>query len=121
MHQSIVLFADFLLIFLLDATSDRPIVIAGSANFSEASTDKNDENMLIINGNTSVADVYFTEYMRLFNHFFSRDNQQTSTKDSTKQKKKKTFGWGQIVDDGSWLQPYFDPTNQLYRERLLLH
>jgi phosphatidylserine/phosphatidylglycerophosphate/cardiolipin synthase-like enzyme len=114
-------FVDFvhLKCMLIDATSDRPTVITGSANFSEASTLKNDENMLVIHGDCAVADVYLTEYMRLFNHFFSRDHHE-DPKDSTTQKKK-SFGWGQLANDESWLQPYFDPTNQLYRERLLMH
>ena len=58
---------------LIDALTDDPLVITGSANFSSASTTKNDENMLIIRGNTRVADIFVTEYMRLFNHFESRN------------------------------------------------
>ncbi|KAL7488234.1 hypothetical protein ACHAW6_013829 [Cyclotella cf. meneghiniana] len=111
-------FADFIHLkcMLIDAITDHPTVITGSANFSAASTDKNDENMLVIHGDCAVADVYFTEYMRLFNHFHSRDNHSKS-KDSPK---KKTLKWGETVEDESWLHPYFDPTNQLCRERLLL-
>jgi phosphatidylserine/phosphatidylglycerophosphate/cardiolipin synthase-like enzyme len=56
-------------ILLLDPTSAAPMVITGSANFSPASTDANDENMLIIPGDLDVADVYLTEYSRIFNHF----------------------------------------------------
>ena len=59
-------------ILLLDPTSATPTVITGSANFSPASTDANDENMLIIHGDLDVADVYFTEYSRIFNHFYAR-------------------------------------------------
>ncbi len=58
---------------LVDPLSDDPLVITGSANFSEPSTKNNDENMLIIRGNARVADVYLGEFMRLFNHFFVRD------------------------------------------------
>lgn len=54
---------------LIDPLSNDPIVITGSANFSEASCKNNDENMLVIRGDTRVADVYLTEFMRLFNHF----------------------------------------------------
>ena len=49
-----------------------PIVVTGSANFSDASTNSNDENMLIIRGNRRVADIYFTEFNRLFNHYYLR-------------------------------------------------
>jgi phosphatidylserine/phosphatidylglycerophosphate/cardiolipin synthase-like enzyme len=58
---------------LIDPLCDDPIVITGSANFSEASTTKNDENMLIIRGNKRVADVYLGEYMRLWNHYAFRE------------------------------------------------
>jgi hypothetical protein len=51
---------------LVDPLSDHPIVVTGSANFSEASTKTNDENMLVIKDNTRVADIYLGEYMRLY-------------------------------------------------------
>jgi hypothetical protein len=54
---------------LIDPLSDDPIVVTGSANFSKASTISNDENMLVIRGDTDVADVYLTEFMRLFTHY----------------------------------------------------
>lgn len=59
---------------LIDPLSDNPIVIAGSANFSDASTIQNDENMLIIRKNKRVADIYFGEFMRLFSHFSFRES-----------------------------------------------
>jgi phosphatidylserine/phosphatidylglycerophosphate/cardiolipin synthase-like enzyme len=54
---------------LIDPLSEDPIVITGSANFSESSTSGNDENMLVIRGDTRVADVYLGEFMRLFTAF----------------------------------------------------
>jgi hypothetical protein len=53
-------------IMLLDPLGDDPIVISGSANFSANSTSSNDENMLVIRGDKSVADVYLGEFMRSF-------------------------------------------------------
>jgi phosphatidylserine/phosphatidylglycerophosphate/cardiolipin synthase-like enzyme len=59
--------------FLLrDPLGSDPIVVTGSANFSEPSTDENDENMLVIRGDLRVADIYFTEFNRLFNHYYFR-------------------------------------------------
>jgi len=59
--------------FLLrDPLGQDPIVVTGSANFSVASTNANDENMIVIRGNKRVADIYFTEFNRLFNHFYFR-------------------------------------------------
>jgi phosphatidylserine/phosphatidylglycerophosphate/cardiolipin synthase-like enzyme len=54
---------------LIDPLGPDPIVISGSANFSQASTSNNDENMLVIRGDTRVADIYLGEFMRLFSHF----------------------------------------------------
>ena len=53
---------------LIDALGNAPIVMTGSANFSDASTSENDENMLIIRGDTRVADIYLGEFMRLWRH-----------------------------------------------------
>lgn len=57
---------------LMDPLGANPLVVTGSANFSEPSTSENDENMLLIRGNTRVADIYFTEFNRLFNHYYFR-------------------------------------------------
>lgn len=57
---------------LVDPLGDEPLVVTGSANFSDASTRENDENMLLIRGNRRVADIYFTEFNRLFNHYYFR-------------------------------------------------
>ena len=58
---------------LVDPLGENPLVVTGSANFSVASTEDNDENMLIVRGDTRVADVYVGEFMRLYNHFAFRD------------------------------------------------
>ena len=58
---------------LIDPLSNDPIIIGGSANFSNASTKKNDENMLVIRGNKRVADIYIGEFMRLYSHHAFRE------------------------------------------------
>ena len=58
---------------LIDPLGRDPVVISGSANFSEASTTANDENMLVIRGNRRVADIYLGEYMRLWSHYAFRE------------------------------------------------
>lgn len=57
---------------LIDPLAADPIVVTGSANFSAASTTENDENMMIIRGDRRVADIYLTEFNRLFNHYYFR-------------------------------------------------
>jgi hypothetical protein len=59
-------------ILLVDPLSAHPTVISGSANFSPDSTNANDENMLVIDGDLQVADTYFTEFARVFQHFYAR-------------------------------------------------
>jgi phosphatidylserine/phosphatidylglycerophosphate/cardiolipin synthase-like enzyme len=58
---------------LIDPLSDDPLVCSGSANFSSNSLLQNDENMLLIRGDTRIADIYLTEFDRLFRHFYFRD------------------------------------------------
>jgi phosphatidylserine/phosphatidylglycerophosphate/cardiolipin synthase-like enzyme len=60
-------------VLLIDPMSDDPLVCSGSANFSTNSLVENDENMLLIRGDTRVADIYMTELDRLFRHFYARD------------------------------------------------
>jgi hypothetical protein len=57
---------------LVDPLGNDPLVVTGSANFSRPSQRSNDENMLVIRGDTRVADVYFGEYMRIFDHHYAR-------------------------------------------------
>jgi phosphatidylserine/phosphatidylglycerophosphate/cardiolipin synthase-like enzyme len=54
---------------LRDPLGPDPIVVTGSANFSDASTTENDENMILIRGDRRVADIYFTEFNRLWGHY----------------------------------------------------
>ena len=58
---------------LVDPLSDDPLVVTGSANFSDASTTSNDENMLLISKDRRTADIYLGEYMRLWNHYAFRE------------------------------------------------
>jgi phosphatidylserine/phosphatidylglycerophosphate/cardiolipin synthase-like enzyme len=58
---------------LVDPLSEDPTVVTGSANFSDASSSANDENMLVIKGNKRAADIYFGEYMRQYSHYAFRE------------------------------------------------
>ncbi|WP_316166824.1 MULTISPECIES: phospholipase D-like domain-containing protein [unclassified Bradyrhizobium] len=63
-----------------DPLGSNPVIIVGSANFSDASAITNDENMLVIKGNEILADIYLGEFMRLFSHYAFRES--LSFKDS---------------------------------------
>ena len=116
---------------LINPLSDSPTVLSGSANFSEASTTKNDENMLIIRGSTRVADIYLTEFMRLFTQYYFRDRLDAAenASDGTTQ----TVGKNQkpkptappvprslyLAPDDSWTARYYKPGTVSYKERML--
>ncbi len=59
-------------VILIDPLSENPVILSGSANFSDNSILHNDENTLVIKGNKDLADVYFTEFVRIFNHYYVR-------------------------------------------------
>lgn len=59
-------------VMLVDPLGPDPLVVSGSANFSRASQWRNDENMLVIRGDARVADCYFGEFMRIFDHHYAR-------------------------------------------------
>lgn len=68
---------------VIDPLTDDPKVFTGSANFSPNSLTSNDENMLLIRGDTHVADVYVTEFFRLLNHFYFRQVANRKAEDGT--------------------------------------
>lgn len=57
---------------LVDPLGSDPLTVTGTANFSGASQYNNDENMLAIRGDRRVADIYFGEFMRVFDHLYAR-------------------------------------------------
>ncbi|HEX5189921.1 MAG TPA: phospholipase D-like domain-containing protein [Streptosporangiaceae bacterium] len=105
-------------IILVDPLSADPTVISGSANFSPDSTDANDENMLVIRGNTDVADVYFTEYARIFQHFYARwwASQIAAAQAPPAQH---TPDSGFLAEDATWQTPYLTDGSNKQRQRLL--
>jgi phosphatidylserine/phosphatidylglycerophosphate/cardiolipin synthase-like enzyme len=92
---------------LMDPLGKDPIVVTGSANFSKASTNDNDENMLAIRGNRRVADIYFTEFNRLFYHYYFRSVQETTAKRlSQKQKQRSDQQTLFLSETDDWVKKY---------------
>jgi phosphatidylserine/phosphatidylglycerophosphate/cardiolipin synthase-like enzyme len=97
---------------LIDPLTDNPTVITGSANFSDNSTTMNDENMLVISGDKRVAEIYLTEFMRLFKHFQHRNKVNAMPANDAGSAR---F----LAGDDSWTKPYFQPGTAESAERLL--
>jgi phosphatidylserine/phosphatidylglycerophosphate/cardiolipin synthase-like enzyme len=86
---------------LVDPLGPDPLVVSGSANFSKASTENNDENMLVIRGDARVADIYLGEFMRLYRHFAFRDWM------NSKAAKKKAAEVSHLDETDTWWKGYF--------------
>ena len=96
---------------LVDPLSESPIVITGSANFSNASTKNNDENMVVIRGDKRVADIYLGEFMRLFAHYrFRWFAQQAPAPPVAPQRL-------YLREDDSWTASYYNPNRSKSLER----
>ena len=92
---------------LMDPLSKDPIVVTGSANFSKASTNENDENMLVIRGDQRVADIYFTEFNRLFYHYYFRSVQEATMKRLSKAEKRHSDEQSLFLcETDAWLKTY---------------
>jgi phosphatidylserine/phosphatidylglycerophosphate/cardiolipin synthase-like enzyme len=52
-----------------DFTTDTPTIISGSHNLSSSASNGNDENYLIIRGDTDLADRYGLELLRFYEHY----------------------------------------------------
>jgi len=96
---------------LIDPLSSDPTIISGSANFSNASTKNNDENMLVVRGDTRVADIYLSEFMRLFNQFYFRDF-------ADKKQAGKSFSGKYLDPTDSWCADYYKNDSPKLKERI---
>ncbi len=98
-------------IIIIDFTSDAPVVISGSHNFSRAASLLNDENFLIIRGDRETADAYGCEVLRLYDHYRFRSRMEEC-------------GSGQrgqpllLTADESWTAPYFEEGSLKRYDRL---
>jgi phosphatidylserine/phosphatidylglycerophosphate/cardiolipin synthase-like enzyme len=97
---------------VVDFTSDHPIVISGSHNFSLNASQANDENYEIVRDDTEFADTFGCEVMRIFDHYRYRYIQ-------AKQKKMKNREPPQLRPNDTWTTPYFDPTTLKHADRMI--
>jgi phosphatidylserine/phosphatidylglycerophosphate/cardiolipin synthase-like enzyme len=100
---------------LIDPLGGNPVVISGSANFSEASTVTNDENMLVITGDTRVADIYLGEFMRLWHHYRYRSiTNKNADKDTGDEQ---GYEPNYLDENDAWTVSFFKPGTFKYKRR----
>ncbi|MCL4698735.1 MAG: hypothetical protein KJ023_17045 [Burkholderiaceae bacterium] len=97
---------------LVDPLSDDPLVVTGSANFSRPSQWSNDENMLVIRGDTRVADIYFGEYMRVFDHHYARYIVRKLQAEGVSDPNA-----GYLKEDAAWARAHFDARSYKAKRR----
>lgn len=93
---------------VVNFTSDDPIVISGSHNLSAAASNGNDENYLIMRGDTGLADRYGLEILRFYEHYRFRFFAKLLKLQQARP----------LAIDGSWADGYYTPGNIKELERL---
>ena len=96
---------------LVDPLGRKPVTITGSANWSIASTSTNNENMLIVEGDRRVADIYLGEFMRLHSHYAFRE--------AVAKGWNRDEGWKpqHLEPSSDWQRDYFDRDSERYWRR----
>lgn len=84
---------------VIDAEGDNPIVYTGSANLSGNSLHHNDENMLEITNCPRLAQMYFAEFLRLYEHYRAREVHTSPTPTPG--------GTIKLTKDNAWSKKYF--------------
>jgi phosphatidylserine/phosphatidylglycerophosphate/cardiolipin synthase-like enzyme len=105
-------------IIVIDFTSDTPVVMNGSHNYSNAASASNDENYLVVHGDTSMADCLGVEVMRLYDHYRFRFISQAAAK---KAGSKMVVSHKPLTLDPTdgWTTDYYDPTKLKYADRMV--
>lgn len=93
---------------VVNFTSDDPIIISGSHNLSAAASGGNDENYLIMRGDTDLADRYGLEILRFYEHYRFRFFAKLLKLNQARP----------LAVDGSWADGYYTPGNIKQLERL---
>jgi len=96
---------------LVDPLGADPVVVTGSANFSEASTNANNENMLVIRNDQRVVDIYLGEFMRLYTHYAFREAVKIALENH------EVWTPQYLVADATWQKDYFTAGDQRFLRR----
>ena len=89
-------------------TSDAPVVISGSHNLSVSASNGNDENYLIVRGDTDLADRYGLEIIRFYEHYRFRYYAKLLKLNKVQP----------LAVDDAWTRPYYQAGNLKALSRL---
>lgn len=99
---------------VIDAETDSPIIYTGSANMSGNSVFNNDENLLEITGSPRLAQIYLSEFLRLYEHYRARAH-YIAWKQSGQPAA--TLGFA-LTTDRSWAAKHYKPGTPEFKARL---
>lgn len=104
-------------LMLVDPLTSDPIVVTGSANWSDESSRNNDENMLVIRGDTRTADIYLTDFMRIFNHYRLRGVAGLPPEEAEPGPAHEADA--SLAEDDAWVAPFYVAGSPEAKERRL--
>ena len=97
-------------IVVIDPFGSHPVVMTGSHNMGPKASGVNDENLLIIEGDSALASQYASKIMEIYNQYRWRASQQQSSEGPR---------WQGLADDDKWQigTPGVDARTQAYDKR----
>ena len=99
---------------IIDAETDNPTIYSGSANMSNNSVYKNDENLLEIKGSPRLARIYLAEFMRLYEHYRARARYIDFIRSG-----RQPFVYS-LRKDRTWANLHYTPGTPEYKSRVRL-
>ncbi|HKZ83068.1 MAG TPA: phospholipase D-like domain-containing protein [Anaerolineae bacterium] len=107
-HQGVHIHAKLI---IADPFGGDPVLVIGSANYSNNSTVNNDENTLIMRGKqyAAVADIYATEFFRMFDSYYFRGKILSQPQDRPIT----------LAEDDSWTVRYYEPDSSGDDDKML--
>lgn len=110
-------------VLVIDPFEKNCVVITGSHNLGFRASYCNDENMVIIRGDSGIAKAYAAHVLDVVNHFKWRYKLQEKTaKAKTDAAKKKILEkeWNDLNESDEWMDAYFGPQGFKSRDKLFL-
>lgn len=110
-------------VLVIDPFEKDCVVITGSHNLGFRASYCNDENMVIIRGDSGIAKAYAAHVLDVVNHFKWRYKLQEKTaKAKTEAAKKKILEreWNDLDEKDKWMDAYFGPQGFKSRDKLFL-
>jgi phosphatidylserine/phosphatidylglycerophosphate/cardiolipin synthase-like enzyme len=93
-----------------DPFGASPRMLLGSANFSDESVNRNDENAFLVEGDRRASAIVATEFLRMFDHYKTRKFIAGLDQSPDDQ---------YLAEDGSWSVPYYQSYRLKFRERVV--